>query len=83
MRKSFWDARLVTWRQQEGAVWSLSPFHHPGPARGLISRERQEFVPWRAGLLRARLPVAVGSLWHLRFEGCVVSLENYLDGGLS
>lgn len=48
---------------------------------GLISWEMQEFVSWPAGLLRAQLPVAMGSLWRLMFEGCVVNLENYLDGG--
>lgn len=50
---------------------------------GLISWEMQEFVSWQAGLLRAQLPVAMGSLWHLMVEGCVVSLEDYLDAGSS
>lgn len=34
-------------------------------------------------LARAQLPVAMGSLWHLMFEGSVVSLESHLDGGSS
>lgn len=49
-------------------------FCHSGPWMGL------DFLA-NAGicfLARAQLSVAMGSLWHLMFEGCVLNLENYL-----
>lgn len=54
-------------------------FSHPGPWLGF------DFLG-NAGigfLARAQLPVAMGNLWHLMFEGSVVSLESPLDGGSS
>lgn len=37
-------------------------------------------IPWEVQEF-AQLLVALGSLWYLMFEGCVLNLENYLHHG--
>lgn len=78
MSKSFWDTQRTSRKGSVGIVRTLNGDILP-------SWMGFDFLA-NAGicfLARAQLPVAMGSLWHLMFEGCAVSLENYLSGGSS